>query len=48
MRAIAAEAKAQPIERIRFDRDYYAVPSKPVNPLYINKFEQILYVDGSP
>ena len=48
MRAIAAEAKSRPVERIRFYRDHYAVPSKPVNPLYINKFERILYVDGSP
>ncbi len=48
MRAIAAEANSRPGERIKFYRDHYAVRSKPANPLYSNKFGQILNVDGSP
>ncbi len=35
------------LERIKFSRNHHAVPSKLVNPLYINKLEQILRVDGS-
>ena len=37
-----------PQERIKFGRSRDVVPSKLVNPLYINKLEQILRVDGSP
>jgi hypothetical protein len=42
----SAGATAAPLDRIRIDRTHSAGSSDPVNPVYINKVEQIQAVDG--
>ncbi len=45
---LAYGQNGEALERIAVGRSHFVAPNHRVNPLYINKLEQIDQIDGSP